>query len=85
MTLEGPEGPLVGDGESWSWNHVETAASGKAASQVELRIPRSVLGNISTFKLHMEAGNVAFTNDFSAFGIDNYEGSQSVMEYDASR
>ena len=74
----------TGDGESWSWNHKATAASGKAGSKVELRIPRSILGNISSFKLHMEAGNVAFTNNFSPFGTDVYEGFQAIMEYDAS-
>ena len=74
----------TGDGESWSWQWMATATSGKAQSQVELSIPKSVLGAIGLFKVQMKTRNFAFTNDFSAFGSDSYEGNQTSMEYNAS-
>ena len=75
----------IGDGENWSWDFIQTSLeTGKAESQVEIRIPRSVFGNLNSFKLSMSASNVAFTNDFSSFGQDQYQGTQAEMEYNAS-
>lgn len=71
----------TGTNWSWSWTSID---SGKGASQVELRIPRSRLGNINKIKLYMITRNVAFTNDFSAFAEDVYEGTQAILEYNAS-
>lgn len=75
----------TGDGDNWSWDWLQAILdSGQSTSQVELSIPRSILGNIGLIKLHMSTRNVAFTNDFSAFGEDKYEGTQPIMEYNSS-
>lgn len=72
----------TGSGNNWSWNFInQQLDSGQATSQVELRIPRSILGSLGSIKLYMNTRNVAFTNDFSNIGEDQYQGSQQVMEY----
>lgn len=75
----------TGNGTNWSWNWIPTSLdTGKASTQVELRIPRSILGSTGLIKLHMTTRNVAFTNDFSIFGEDVYNGTQETLEYNSS-
>ena len=75
----------TGNGSNWSWESqaVVDFATGDSGKQVELKLPRSVLGNTSDIKVRLIARNVPFTGNFDASGVDVYTGTggSSVLAY----
>ena len=77
----------TGNGSNWSWESQALVdfSRGNNGQQVEMKLPRSVLGNISDIKVRLIARNVPFTGSFDASGVDIYTGTGggSVLAYRA--
>jgi len=50
----------TGTGSNWSWEVVDNAALGYSGSNLEMRIPRSLIGNPSEMRLVFVGSNAAF-------------------------
>ena len=77
----------TGTGSNWSWEALSLVdnALGDNGQQVELRLPRNLLGAVSDIKVRLIARNVPFTGNFDANGVDNYTSvnGSSVLSYRA--
>ena len=74
----------TGTGSNWSWQFESSVdyASGDAGQQVEMKLPRSILGDAVSdeIKVSLMTRNAPFTGSFAADGVDIYEGAEVGAE-----
>ena len=73
LILEGPNlRRYDGTGSNWSWNDIRVTPSSTLGSISEIAIPRSLIGELSDFRLIFKASNQAFTGSFDPSGVDYF-------------
>ena len=78
------EGPALrsysGNGGNWSWDTYAVSGSATDGAFTEIAVPRSILTDLSDFRVIFRANNQPFTGNFNASGVDYFPNNAATSD-----